>query len=76
MVEANGAACSSVTISPRMSVFQCDSLHPNTYNITAVDSDGHVDFLSCSTPNHRENTCELKLFGKQELLVQIDLLVN
>ena len=68
MVEANGTACSSVTKSPRMAVFQCDStsasLHPNaSYNITAVDSDGHVFSLSCSTPNHRENTCELTLFG-------------
>ena len=69
MVEANGEACSSVRVSPRMAVFQCDSLHPDTsYNITAVDSHGHVDSLSCSTPNHREHTCELKLFGKQQLL--------
>ena len=44
VVEANTAACRSVSQSPRMAVFQCDSLRPRTsYNITAVDSDGHVD---------------------------------
>ena len=63
MVKANGIACRSVTESPRMAVFQCSSLHPNTsYNITAVDSDGHVYSLSCMTSNHKETIGELKLF--------------
>ena len=62
MVKANGTVCSSVTKSLRMAVFQCGSLHPNTsYNITAVESDGHVYSLSCSTHNHRESICELKI---------------
>ena len=62
VVEANGAACSSVTKLPRMAVFQCDGLHPNTsYNITAVESDGHVDSLHCSTANYKETISELKL---------------
>ena len=59
VVEANGTACSSVTKSPRMAVFQCGSLRPNTsYNITAVDSDGHVFSLSCSTSSNKENRSE------------------
>ena len=60
MVKANGTACSSMTKLPRVAVFQCGSLHPSTtYNITAMDSNGHVFSLSCNTP--KENICELKL---------------
>ena len=59
MVKANRAACSSVSQSPRMAVFQCVGLHPSTsYNITAVDSDGHVDALTCSTAKEEEHLCK------------------
>ena len=56
VVEANRAACSSVSQSPRMTVFQCVGLRPSTsYNITAVDNDGHVDALTCSTAKEEKN---------------------
>ena len=59
MVEANRVACSSVSQLPRMAVFQCVGLCPSTsYNITAVDSDGHVDSLTCSTAKEEENQCK------------------
>ena len=59
VVEANSAACSSVSQSPRMAVFQCVGLHPSTsYNITAVDSDGRVDALTCSTVKKEEHPCK------------------
>ena len=75
MVEANGTACSSVTKLPRMAVFQCDSLHPNTsYNITAVDGDGHVDSLHCSTANHMETISELKLLIEQIFICTCDFI--
>ena len=56
VVEASRAACRSVSQSPRMAVFQCVDLRPSTsYNITAVDSDGHVDALTCSTAKKEKN---------------------
>ena len=59
MVEANRSACSSISQLPRMAVFQCVGLRPSTsYNITAVDSDGHVDSLTCSTAKKEENQCK------------------
>ena len=59
MVKVNGTACSSVTKSPRMTVFQCGNLRSNTsYNITAVDIDGHVSSLSCNTSSNKENRSE------------------
>ena len=58
MVEANRAACRSVSQSSGRAVFQCVGLRPSTsYNITAVDSDGHVDSLTCSTAK-KENICK------------------
>ena len=49
-VEANGTECTSVMESPRMALFQCDGLEPSiSYNIRAMDSDGHVDSFTCST---------------------------
>ena len=59
-VEANGTECTSVMKSPRMAVFQCDGLEPSiSYNIRVMDSDGHVDSLTCSTAD--DNRGELKL---------------
>ena len=59
VVEANRAACSSVSQSSRTAVFQCVGLRPSTsYNITAVDSDGHVDSLTCSTVKKEEHQCK------------------
>ena len=60
VVEANRAACISVSQSPRTAVFQCVGLRPSTsYNITAVDSDGHVDSLTCSTAKKEEHLSKL-----------------
>ena len=59
VVEANKAACFSISQSPRRAVFQCVGLRPSTsYNITSVDSDGNVDSLTCSTPKKEENLCK------------------
>ena len=59
VIEANKAACFSISQSPRMAVFQCVGLRPSTsYNITAVDSDGHVDSLTCSTAKEEEHQCK------------------
>ena len=59
MVEANKAACRFVSQSSGTAVFQCVGLRPSTsYNITAVDSAGHVDSLTCSTAKKEENLCK------------------